>query len=37
LARASGQPVHVISGATGQGVPEILRVLQDTITRQRAG
>jgi hypothetical protein len=27
--------VHVISGATGQGVPEMLRALQDEITRQR--
>jgi GTP-binding protein len=35
LARASGRPVHVISGATGQGVPEMLRALQDEITRQR--
>jgi GTP-binding protein len=36
LARASGQVVHVISGATGQGVPEMLRALQDAITQQRA-
>ena len=35
LARASGQPVHVISGVTGQGVPELLRHLQDAITRFR--
>ncbi len=35
LARASGRPVHVISGATGQGVPDMLRALQDEITRQR--
>lgn len=35
LARASGRVVHVISGATGQGVPELLRVLQDTITAHR--
>ena len=37
LARASGGPVHLISGATGQGVPEMLRALQDAITRHRAG
>ena len=37
LARASGRPVHVMSGATGQGVPEVLRALQDEITRQRTG
>ena len=37
LARASGQPVHVIAGATGQGVPEMLRALQNAITEQRAG
>jgi GTP-binding protein len=36
LARASGQPVHVISGVTGQGVPELLRHLQDAITRFRS-
>ena len=36
LARASGRPVHVIAGATGQGVPAILRALQDAITAQRA-
>jgi len=36
LRKASGRPVHLLSGATGQGVPEILRVLQNTIhaTRQ---
>jgi GTP-binding protein len=36
LARASGQTVHVISGVTGQGVPELLRHLQDAITRFRS-
>ncbi len=36
LARASEQQVHVMSGATGQGVPEMLRHLQDAITKQRA-
>src|SRR5271165_3262997 len=35
LAKASGRPVMVLSGATGQGVPEVLRALQDTITRAR--
>jgi len=35
LARASGQFVHVISGATGHGVPEMLRALQDAITEHR--
>jgi GTP-binding protein len=35
LARASGRPVHVISGATGQGVPEMLRALQTSITAER--
>jgi GTPase len=28
LAKASGQPVMLLSGATGQGVPEVLRALQ---------
>ena len=36
LARASGQPVHVISGVTNQGVPELLRHLQDAITAHRS-
>jgi GTP-binding protein len=35
LAKASGQTVHLMSGATGQGVPEVLRVLQKAITAQR--
>jgi GTP-binding protein len=35
LARASGQTVHVMSGATGQGVPQVLRALQDAITAHR--
>ena len=35
LERACGRPVHVISGATGQGVPEILRALADTIRQAR--
>ena len=37
LAKASGQPVHVISGVTGQGVPEMLRALQNAITENRSG
>jgi GTP-binding protein len=36
LARASGQPVHVMAGATGQGVPDVLRALQDAIIARRA-
>jgi GTP-binding protein len=35
LAKASGQTVHVMSGVTGQGVPEVLRVLQNAITEHR--
>ncbi len=37
LAKASGQPVHLISGATGAGVPAMLRALQDAITQNRLG
>jgi GTP-binding protein len=37
LAKASGQPVHLLSGATGEGVPELLRAVQDAVTRFRAG
>jgi GTP-binding protein len=36
LERACGHPVHVISGATGEGVPAILRALADTIAAHRA-
>jgi GTP-binding protein len=36
LAKASGRPVHLISGVTGQGIPALLRVLQNTITARRA-
>ena len=36
LARASGRPVHVLSGATGQGVPEIVRALQSAVTEAAA-
>lgn len=35
LARASGAPVFLLSGATGAGVPEVLRALQDRITATR--
>src|ERR1700704_3897399 len=36
LRKASGRPVSLLSGATGQGVPDLLRTLQNTIhtTRQ---
>ncbi len=37
LARASGQPVMVMSGATGEGVPEVTRALADIVARARAG
>jgi GTP-binding protein len=39
LARASGQPVYLLSGATHQGVPEVVQALQRAITeaaRERA-
>ena len=35
LRRASGQQVMLLSGATGKGVPETLRALQDRVTRVR--
>jgi GTP-binding protein len=35
LAKASGAPVMVASGVSGQGVPEVLRVLQNMITEAR--
>ncbi|MDE8345662.1 MAG: 50S ribosome-binding GTPase, partial [Acidocella sp.] len=35
LAKASGATVLVASGVSGQGVPELLRVLQDIITEAR--
>ncbi|MDB5371091.1 MAG: obgE [Roseomonas sp.] len=35
LERATGRPVRLISGATGEGVPETLRLLADTVYRQR--
>jgi GTPase len=35
LAKASGQPVMLLSGVTGQGVPEVLRALQGMISAAR--
>jgi GTP-binding protein len=35
LAKASGRPVMVLSGVSGQGVPEVLRALQTTIGEAR--
>ena len=35
LQKASGRPVMLLSGATGQGVPEVLRRLQGMITDAR--
>jgi GTP-binding protein len=35
LAKASGAPVLVASGVSGQGVPEVLRTLQNIITAAR--
>jgi GTP-binding protein len=37
LQKASGAVVMVASGVSGQGVPEVLRVLQDIITEARRG
>jgi GTP-binding protein len=35
LRKASGRPVMLLSGATGQGVPEVLRALQNIIHDKR--
>ena len=35
LSRAAGKPIMLISGATGEGVPELLRALADMITAAR--
>ena len=35
LAKASGRPVLLLSGATGEGVPEVLRTLQEMINVQK--
>src|ERR1700750_3459573 len=34
LAKASGRPVLLLSGATGEGVPEVLRTLQSMISTE---
>ena len=34
--KASGRPVMLLSGVTGQGVPEVLRALADAIAAYRA-
>jgi GTP-binding protein len=36
LAKASGRSVLLLSGATGDGVPEVLRTLQEMISARRA-
>ncbi len=36
LERAVGRPVQVISGATGEGVPEMLRALADAVAEYRS-
>jgi len=35
LRKASGRPVFLLSGASGQGVPEVLRALQNAIHAER--
>jgi len=35
LSRASGQMVHLVSGVTSKGVPELLRAVQDAVNRYR--
>ncbi|MDW4548529.1 GTPase ObgE [Defluviimonas sp. D31] len=37
LEKASGGPVHAISGVSGAGVPEVLRALHRVISADRAG
>ena len=37
LAKASGRPVMVLSGVTGEGVPEVLRALQNAVNDERRG
>jgi GTPase len=34
LEKASGGPVHVISGVSGKGLPEVLRALYASIHRE---
>ncbi|SUE62986.1 GTPase ObgE [Roseomonas gilardii subsp. gilardii] len=36
LERATGRPVMLISGASGEGVPEVLRALADAVAADRA-
>ena len=33
----SGRPVMVLSGVTGEGVPEVLRALQNAVNEERRG
>ena len=35
LRKASGRPVMLLSGVSGQGVPEVLRAVQNTINEAR--
>ena len=37
LTRAAGRPVQVMSGVSGQGVPQVLRALQNAVHEARAG
>jgi GTP-binding protein len=37
LRKASGRPVMLLSGATGQGVPEVLHALQSMVQKHRRG
>ncbi len=37
LAKASGRPVLLLSGVTGEGVPEVLRALQNAVNEERRG
>jgi GTP-binding protein len=36
LAKASGSPVYLLSGVSGEGVPELLRAIQNQVTANRA-
>ncbi len=37
LAKASGRPVMLLSAVTGEGVPEVLRALQNAVNEERRG
>jgi len=37
LRKASGRPVMLLSGVSSQGVPEVLRALQDVVTEHKLG